>query len=149
MRKFVLWSVVFALSAGCTPVADIGDTDEDEIPAIAGNYTAAISEVSSDCASAPDLGDVEGALTVSGAGGSLSFDFGDGAVFAGAVDAAFGYDFGGSSDEGANTLDVSSVGVVYTESDLWTLDGDLEIAVTQESSSCSITGQFRATQVDE
>lgn len=141
-RRFVL-AALLAL-AGCDAASDIDtiDTDEDVAPDVTGSYTLAFTPEDL-CPGATDW--LGATLIVSGPADALVFDFGD-VSLTGDVDTAFAFAFQGLASTPDLDLDITGSGVVYTENDLWVLDGDLEIVATGVDSPCVATGTFQATQ---
>jgi len=136
-------SLILAVVSGCTSVSDvdIGDDPEEDLPDVTGEYACAVSEISGceDEWAAWASQD----LTVSGDPGELSFAFADGPTLEGAVDDAFGVEFGGTVTVDATQGTAEFVGVVFEDDGRWTLQGDL----TVEYPDCTLEAVLEADEV--
>jgi hypothetical protein len=96
----------------------------------------------------------EGPLVISGDPGSLSFDFGEDVVFAGAVLASRAYSFSGPLVFNGADLDVANGGSFTVAKDGgWDMEGDFEVNVSTdpnfESDDCTINGPMHATEISD
>jgi hypothetical protein len=107
---------------------------------------------------------VPGPLSIDGSPESLTFSFGEGMDFGGAVDSNKNYSFAGEAeitltlneDTGSSEvmarLEVNHDGSFEKRGDCWEMDGNFEVRVDEnndglESNDCTITSPVKATQL--
>jgi hypothetical protein len=149
------WALLGLGLVGCAGSSDVDDTDPFAAPDVAGRYNV-ILEGTNGCmddqgSSRSELIEswASGPMTITGSGGSLDFDFEEDVVLGGGVSDDYGFSFAGTSTYEAYALDISGLGVVYSEDDRWVLEGDFEVLVSDgvSANDCTITGPFKAFQV--
>ncbi|MGB0641411.1 MAG: hypothetical protein ACPGTU_18905 [Myxococcota bacterium] len=108
---------------------------------------------------------VPGPLSIDGEPSSLTFNFGNGMEFGGAVDSNKNYSFSGEAeisltlneDTGSSEvmarLEVLHDGSFEKRGDCWEMDGNFEVRVDEnndglESNDCTITSPIKATQLE-
>jgi len=146
---------VLAVASACG--GDKGDSADDagEGPDITGRYNVDIVGVAG-CENDPAWIDTwaRGRLDISGSSNSLTFDFGDDAVFGGSIAADGGFRFSGTFEANGAALSVSGdglAGVAPTDpgdGSQSLLDGGLSVRVSQDGlEDCTIDGPFIATEL--
>jgi len=116
-------------------------------PALAGRYNMAINGTAG-CDGDANLVDAwaRGPLVITGAGDALSFDFGEGAVIGGRIDADGALRLAGDFEVGATTRGVSGEGLLTVVEEQRIIDGQLSVVVGPEA-PCTIDALFTATEL--
>lgn len=116
MKRILILIAMLAAGSGCGG----GDDDDDGGPAFdaSGNYTITYERISrSDTCDTRDMDFIAGILTVTHNQGSITLDFGSGAIASGSVNVDGIYDVAGTFEINSETVTFTSVGVV-TETDI-------------------------------
>ena len=131
------------------------DTGGGTPPDVTGHYNVILEGVTG-CDSDPSWIEdwCKGPLVISGDPGSLSFDFGEDVVFAGAVLASRGYSFSGPLVFNGADLDVANAGSFTMGDDgNWLMEGDFEVVVSTDpefkQDDCTIDGPMHATMLSD
>ena len=136
--------LVGLLAFGCTVDVEDAIIDIDEVPDIAGEYTATVSSESG-CDGIVDGSWLDGDLLVDGTGDTLVWTFADGTVVDGAIDTTYTWTFAGDWTESELSGSLSGEGLAYIESaDEWVLDGDLALTIADGVNDCVLAVNFQA-----
>jgi hypothetical protein len=153
VRRILLF-VALTGWAGCG--ADKSDSGTSAaVPDIVGRYNVDILGLAG-CENDPAWVDTwaRGRLDVTGAGTSLTFDFGDGAAFAGTIESDGVFRFNGSFETNGGDLVIAATGdagVADTDpgdGSQSALSGEFAIVVSQDGiEDCSVNAPFEATEL--
>ena len=126
------------------------DTGGGTPPDVTGHYNVILEGVTG-CDSDPTWIEswCKGPLVITGDPSSLSFDFGDGIVFPGAVAVSRGYSFSGAIVFNGADLDVVNAGsFTKGKDDIWSMEGDFEVVVSTKpdfkTDDCTMNGPMHA-----
>lgn len=150
MSRLLLCGALIAVAAACTDTAsdfETGDPFEGS-PDIVGGYTVEVTDVEGCDGDDSGLAWVGEELTVSGEPSALDFTF-DGGIIPGTVDPASAWEFGGALTDDTTDLSIAASGVATDSGGSMLLDGTLDVTVSTDGNTCSLSGVLLATRKDE
>ena len=145
------------LVVGCSGNKDSGEADEGSAPDIPGRYNVAVLGVVGCESNAVWINDwAQGRLDVTGAGDSVTFDFGDEASFAGRIEGDGSFRFSGNLDWMGAELSIGSDGLASVaptdpgDGSQMLLTGEIRAVVSEPGQEeCTSEGAFEATELVE
>mgnify|MGYP000037970646 CR=1 FL=1 len=154
-RSTVALLLVLALLGCGGDKGDSGAGASGDAPDIAGRYNLVVLGVVG-CEADPSWIDgwARGRLDVSGSGDSVTYDFGDDAVFGGRVESDGSLRFSGTLDWQGAALSIGAAGLAEVaptdpgDGSQMRLTGDITAVVSQDGQEdCTIEGPFEATEL--